>query len=99
MPYEYSALQDRERLTAKQWYNLSLTFSPTASKVARRGAKNPYPMPPKRLPPIPMTGQRTKGTGNSKSTAIFRTKPSLLVLQLQTKTESNYKSKSKYELQ
>lgn len=59
-----------------------MTFSPTASKVASRGAKNPYATPPKRLPTIPEIGQRTRGIGNETSTTLFRTGPSLLVLKL-----------------
>lgn len=74
--------RQKEKLTRKQWYNLSVTFSPTASKVARRGTKNPYPTPPKRLPTMPKTGQRTRGTGNETSTTAFRTGPSFLVLKL-----------------
>jgi hypothetical protein len=59
---------------------LSLTFSPTPSKVARRGAKKPYPIPPKKLPTIPTTGQSNKGTGNIISTTTFKTSPNLFVL-------------------
>lgn len=77
-----------KELTAKQWQHLSAAFCPTASKVVTRGAQNPYPIPPKRLPTTATTGQRTTGTTNDTKTTILRTRPSLFVLELQVgKTE------------
>lgn len=69
-----------EKLTTKQWNNLSSMLPPAASKVAISGAINPYPMPPKRLTIIPRTGQSTRGNGNATNSKIFCTNPSLLVL-------------------
>lgn len=66
---------------------MSGTFSPTASKVARKGAKNPYPTPPRMLPTIPMTGHRIRGTGKTNSTTILRINPILLVLRTPKETE------------
>lgn len=65
----------RRLLTKKQWVSLSATPLPTASKVAISGMKTPYPIPPRRLPEIASTGNRSKGNGSSIAARIFKTSP------------------------
>jgi len=60
-----------------------VTPSPTASKVAIRGTKTPYPIPPRRLPIMASTGKRSSGNGNRIPIRIFNSSPILSVLQNQ----------------
>lgn len=69
-----------------------MTFSPTASKVASTGEKNPNPVPPRKLPKIPATGQRIRGNGKERSIAIFRVIPSFFVLVIKGQLNSIFRS-------
>lgn len=76
--------------TVKQWVSLSVTPSPTASKVAMRGTKTPYPVPPRRLPMLASTGKRSSGNGSSSPVRIFNCSPILSVLQDQNQWKSSH---------
>lgn len=92
----YQMPKQEKELTATQWKSLSVMPPPTASKVAIRGTKNPYPIPPSKLPITPTIGQRMSGKGKKTSTTDLRTRPNLLVLKLNiTKTKSPMVTESK----
>lgn len=76
--------------TVKQWVSLSVTPSPTASKVAMRGTQTPYPVPPRRLPMLASTGKRSSGNGSSSPVRIFNCSPILSVLQDQNQWKSSH---------
>lgn len=67
-------------LTKKQWKNMFDFPSPTASKVAKTGERNPYNAPAKMLPAIPRTGHKPTQRRRQMHRKNFRSGPNNLVL-------------------